>query len=78
MNPIFCIDHGFVFLQHSGVGDCHEYSVWNEYQEEKDWCFMDSGWATCPEPEYDPDWDLNLVEPPADELAEIDANEDIF
>jgi hypothetical protein len=64
MEFLHCIEHeGEVLVQDSTVGMCHEYTVSIEFGVEVDWCWFDLGWATCPEPEYDPDWDLNLVEP---------------
>lgn len=66
MGMLWCIKHeSMERVQNSPWGYIlHDYDVRNEFGvEEKDWCCFDLGWTTCPEPEYDPDWDLNLVEP---------------
>ena len=79
MQIAYCIEHEHsVLVQQSLVGECHEYPVFTESGWELDWCWFDKGWSVMEEPEYDSDWELNLVEPSADELAEIDANAEVF
>ena len=64
MQIAFCIAHQHsVLVQQSLVGECHEYSVYYDGQLELDWCNFPCGWAMMEEPEYDSDWELNLVEP---------------
>jgi hypothetical protein len=56
MNVAYCIEHQHsVLVQQSLVGECHEYPV-----------FTESG-SVMEEPEYDSDWELNLVEPDEEE-----------
>jgi hypothetical protein len=61
MEFLHCIEHeGEVLVQDSTVGMCHEYTVSTEFGVESDWCFFNLGWATCPEPEARPDWELDF------------------
>jgi hypothetical protein len=68
MNVAYCIEHQHsVLVQQSLVGECHEYPVFTESGWEIDWCWFDKGWSVMEEPEYDSDWELNLVEPDEEE-----------
>ena len=75
MKTAYCIEHQHsVLLQNSVVGELHEYPTYDEFGRlEYDWCWFNLGWAVMEEPEYDSDWDLNLVEPSDEELAMMDS-----
>jgi hypothetical protein len=78
-HALYCIKHEHTAkVENSLVGICHDYSVTTETGWELDWCFFDLGWAVMEEPEYDSDWELNLVEPSEEEMAEIDASAEVF
>jgi hypothetical protein len=69
MNTAYCILHEHsVLVQQSLVGECHEYPTFDEFGRlEYDWCFFNCGMTVMEEPEYDSDWELNLVEPDEEE-----------
>ena len=75
MDIKYCISHEHsVMVQDSLVGKCHEYPIYTEFGLESDWCFFEMGMTSTPPPEYDEDWDVNLVEPGDEELAKMDAS----
>lgn len=75
MKTAYCIDcEREVIVQDSPVGELHEYEYRTEFGSEYDVCFFNLGTTSTPPPEYDEDWDVNLVEPGDEELANMDAS----
>jgi hypothetical protein len=72
MNTAYCIFcEKEVVVQDSPLGILHEYEQRTEFGfSELDWCYFDMGWASCPPPEDEEDWELHLIGPTDDEPVE--------
>jgi hypothetical protein len=80
MDYLWCIEHEHeVKAENSMIGICHSYSVTTDTGWDLDWCWFDSGWATCEPPtNFEDDllgiyWNEWIVVPSNEELAAMEA-----
>lgn len=72
MEFLWCIEHEcFELVQNSPVGILHEYEVSTEFGLELDFCDFPCGYSTCPPPEYEENWQDNLISPNEDEIISM-------